>query len=62
MLVASFGPGVKEDDPPHLAAMMAAAPAPAGVSPRELLRQKAIKEAGRDAEEENAPFPVHHPR
>jgi hypothetical protein len=62
MLVASFGPGVKEDDPPHLAVMMTAAPAPVGVSPRELLRLAAIKEAGRDVEEENTPFPVHHPR
>ncbi len=66
MLVASFGPGVAEDEAPHPPKMAAAAPAAptAAVSPRELLREKAVMEAGGKTGEdtENAPFPVHHPR
>jgi hypothetical protein len=66
MLVASFGPGVTEPDPPHAATFGAAAPtaATASLSPREMLQQKAINESGRKTgeDEEDAPFPVHHPK
>jgi L-Lysine epsilon oxidase N-terminal/L-lysine epsilon oxidase C-terminal domain len=66
LLVASFGPGVEVPDPPRMASLAAAAPGPAAphaVSPQEILRQRAIQEAGWESEDkmENAPIPVHHP-
>lgn len=54
MLAAAFGPDVPIPDPTRPMA------APPGIgSPREILRQQALRQASR--EEEVWPFPIHHP-
>jgi hypothetical protein len=63
MLVAAFGPDVPIPGPPHLAPLAAAAPPTAPGSPRQLLRQHTLREAGWASDEERgeAPFPIRHP-
>jgi len=58
MLVAAFGPDVPIPDPPH-PSMAAVAPHAVG-SPREILRQHTLRQAGRE-DDEDRPFPIHHP-
>ena len=58
MLVAAFGPDVSIPDPPH-PSLAGAAPPTVG-SPRQVLRQHTLRQAGRETEEDR-PFPIHHP-
>jgi len=62
MMVASFGKGIQEPEPPEVA--VAAAAAPAAVTARDLLRQRAAQEAGWESEEQRrqAPLPVRRPQ
>jgi hypothetical protein len=65
MMVASFGPGVPPPKPPHEPPAAAAPDAPTAppASPAEVLRRRALLEAGWESEEhqEKAPLPVRHP-
>jgi hypothetical protein len=63
MLVGTTGAPDGEAPKPAPAPLAAPAPQP-GVHPREMLRRRAVEEAGWDSHEErrNAPLPVRHPK
>ncbi|MDB4951704.1 MAG: uncharacterized protein JWM27_4353 [Gemmatimonadetes bacterium] len=65
MMVAAFGPEVPQPAAPaaERATLLEAAVPEPGMDPAELLRRRAVAEAGWDSDEErrNAPLPVRHP-